>query len=134
MGNFESVYQPQKVVLPEVPPNSDGVTLFFYNIGKDTDEDQMKKVLLNQVKLASSFKIRRNQTSSCQSCDVKFYQGNRLLFLSFCDLYNSFKSLSLSAEALPYWLYFQSFSSLIVLPRFLPTWIFFSVKSCFFIQ
>ena len=32
--------KPEKVVLPEIPPNSDGVTLFFYNIGKDTDEVQ----------------------------------------------------------------------------------------------
>ncbi|XP_075245078.1 ELAV-like protein 1 [Convolutriloba macropyga] len=40
--------KPEKVVLPDIPPNSDGVTLFFYNIGKDTDESQMKQVLLNQ--------------------------------------------------------------------------------------
>ena len=40
--------KPEKIVLPEVPPNSDGVTLFFYNIGKDLDEAQMKQVLLNQ--------------------------------------------------------------------------------------
>ncbi len=40
--------KPEKLQLPEIPPNSDGVTLFFYNIGKDTDELQMKHVLLNQ--------------------------------------------------------------------------------------
>jgi RNA recognition motif-containing protein len=38
----------RKLTLPEIPSNCDGVTLFFYNVGKDTEETQIKQVLLSQ--------------------------------------------------------------------------------------